>query len=891
MSKVYRDSPIGNASHFNFENYADSLSKIILNKDNKTPFTVAINGKWGSGKTTLMRTLKNKLDESTLDKQTRKVKTVWFDAWKYSECDSMLAALIREILEEMERKGLLDKLKSKVLVGSEKIDVLKQMSDLAKILTLGNGPELEKWTRKTEYQNKLSFFDLFQDYMKTILQTFVLEKTEGKYTDNDGVMVIFIDDLDRCSPKNIASVLESINLFLDQEGCFFIIGTDISMIAKAIDAQYNGIKDFSGVDYIKKMIQLNFDLPLLKDDHIRSFIKDELKADSELDPYLDIIVKGLKGNQREIIRFLNSLNLMRILGESLKGELGYEEELLIKWNILCFSSPKFTDEIKGNQKILFEIQNIARMDDEKRDEAISNFKKEEGKEEYYDYCKNEKIVHVLSSGEEQFEETNIGTYLFLSSIAPKEIELDTSSHEYEIKPRADLRGADLREADLRGADLKEADLRGADLRVADLREANLKGANLRGADLRVADLRKASLIDADLREAKLRDANLKGAGLLNADLREADLLDAGMNEVDLAWANLKGANLTGASLIGADLLEVDLTGTDLTGSNLRGVRNLFVEQLSKVKSLSKAKLDNEILTNIVNTKHPLAAKVNPIDTVAASTASVRGRLYAGTDLNNIIGSDDNDFIEMNATNFDGFVFGEKLKVYGGSFINDRNIMKGGLAYETQIKQIDFESGAWGDSYNAMGLFGDKYIPLKKNTPDKLTKLLLDNGDKYTLRVGSALELPNGYELTAKQIDVSGDKVWMELSRNGEFIDDRVIIAGDKTRGTWIFNTNVADEIGVEVMRVHVTNIFQGQVDSLVVVEGLWLIDYKDVLEIEIGNKFGKLEVESIGSNVIVMKNTCTVTLSKDNTVDIAEGMKFKVADSNNLKFNLIRDKH
>lgn len=866
MSNVYRDSPICNANHFNFDIYADSLSKIVLNKENKTPFTIAINGKWGSGKTTLMRTLKNKLDSSTPNNQTRKVKTVWFDAWKYSECDSMLAALIREILEEMERKGLLDKLKSKILVGSEKIDVLKQMSDLAKILTLGNGPELEKWIRKTEYQNKLSFFDLFQDYMKTILQTFVLEKTEGIYTDNDGVMVIFIDDLDRCSPKNIASVLESINLFLDQEGCFFIIGTDISMIAKAIDAQYSGIKDFSGEDYIKKMIQLNFDLPLLKEDHIKSFIKDELEVDSELDPYLDIIVKGLKGNQREIIRFLNSLNLMRILGESLKDELGYKEELLIKWNILCFSLPDFTDEIKKKPKILFDIQNIVKMKDEDRDEYISNLKKEEGKEGYYKHCKNDKIIHILSSGEEQFEETNIGTYLFLSSIAPKEIDLDTSSHEYEIRQRANLRGADLMDANLRGADLADANLVGANLWGADLMDADLRGADMRGVELMDADLRGTDLLGADLRGASLMSANLVGANLMDTNLREADLREA-------------------------DLLGADLRGADLGEANLLGVKNLSVEQLSQAKSLSKAKLDEELRKKVENTKYSLAEKVSSRDTVVSSAIYVGGTTYVGTDLKDIVGLDDGYFIEMNATNFDGFVFGEKLKVYGGSFIDDRNIKEGGLAYETQIKQIDFESDAWGDSYIVMGLFGDTYIPLKNNTPDKLTKLLVDSGDKYTLRVGSALEMPNGYELTAKQIDAVGNKVWMEFSKDGEFIDDKVISVDDKTDGTWIFDTNVADEIDVEVMRVHVTNIFQGQVDSLVVVEGIWLIDFENILEIEAGDEFGVLEVDRIDDNSIFMVNKDSILLTRNSMQEIAEGMKFKVVDSDNLTFNLIREKY
>lgn len=49
-SRIYNDLPEEDAKFFNFEAYANAISKIILNKENRTPFTIAINGKWGSGK-------------------------------------------------------------------------------------------------------------------------------------------------------------------------------------------------------------------------------------------------------------------------------------------------------------------------------------------------------------------------------------------------------------------------------------------------------------------------------------------------------------------------------------------------------------------------------------------------------------------------------------------------------------------------------------------------------------------------------------------------------------------------------------------------------------------------------------------------------------------------
>jgi len=75
--------------------------------------------------------------------------------------------------------------------------------------------------------------------------------------------------------------------------------------------------------------------------------------------------------------------------------------------------------------------------------------------------------------------------------------------EYDIKPGANLSGANLRSANLSGANLRSAYLSGADL----------SGADLSGADLSGANLRSAYLSGADLRSAYLSGANLSGATL------------------------------------------------------------------------------------------------------------------------------------------------------------------------------------------------------------------------------------------------------------------------------------------------------------------------------------------------------------------------------------------
>jgi hypothetical protein len=101
------------------------------------------------------------------------------------------------------------------------------------------------------------------------------------------------------------------------------------------------------------------------------------------------------------------------------------------------------------------------------------------------------------------------------------MKVNINDRQYDIKPganlrEANLRVANLREANLKGANLEGANLRGANLRGANLEEAYLRGANLEGANLRVANLEGANLEGANLRGANLRGAYLRGANLEGA---------------------------------------------------------------------------------------------------------------------------------------------------------------------------------------------------------------------------------------------------------------------------------------------------------------------------------------------------------------------------------------
>jgi S-layer protein (TIGR01567 family) len=290
-----------------------------------------------------------------------------------------------------------------------------------------------------------------------------------------------------------------------------------------------------------------------------------------------------------------------------------------------------------------------------------------------------------------------------------------------------------------------------------------------------------------------------------------------------------------------------------------------------------------------------AAADNNTTASAASVVEIRGPVYNGSDLPAILANTaygDGTSITMDANKFAAFFYDinnnvttEKLSIKKTSDTTGRTIGKNALVYSTTIGNTDYKyKGAnWGN-YSVLGFFADKYIPLKPGQADKLAKLVLDSKDKYTLKTGEKLDLGQGYSLTAKQVDVDGKKVWLELDKDGQFVDDQVV---DTSSGsaTW---TDTLDKIqgedNVQVLKVHVTSVFQGAVDSVAQIEGLWLIDYANAIKISTSDEFGKLNDVSLNGDTITISNKDTFSLTRDSDQEIGQGLYFRIADDSALRF-------
>jgi predicted KAP-like P-loop ATPase len=216
MGIGYRDVPIDGADKdtLGIGDYADSLAKFIQNCD--SPMTIAIQGDWGSGKTSMMNLIREKIKKNVIP--------VWFNTWQYSQFDMggyLSISLISSLLEEIKpEKNITDSLK-------------KFMSAAAKgAMTIA----IEKTAGETiagQFADTSTAADLTSELrdLKDKIETAIEWRLQKEQLDR---VVIFVDDLDRLPPERAIEVLEVMKTFLDIKGCIFILAVDYGIVIQGI---------------------------------------------------------------------------------------------------------------------------------------------------------------------------------------------------------------------------------------------------------------------------------------------------------------------------------------------------------------------------------------------------------------------------------------------------------------------------------------------------------------------------------------------------------------------------------------------------------------------------------------------------------------------------------
>lgn len=482
------DSPTTN-DLLGFNRLVKPITQQILNAtDENTPLTIGVYGEWGSGKTSFLQMVDKTLEEND-------VYPVWFNAWKYDQEDNLWSALIQTILDQTRVSGrwyrriwvklkiwrnnidlsagsfqivkslgfillriLLLAFSALVVLGWASTEIQASLNQLftnwfsnypaflaflqsrvvqaiaAFLAVMATKPhdfvelfeprlriDFSKFRRKSSYRAHIAFLDEFSEEFKGII----------KLAGGGKPVVVIIDDLDRCLPEKAIQVLEAIKLFLDVEGCIFLLAVDRDIlekaiavkykemlaIAKSIDTKPNQLGALLGENYFEKIVQLPVTLPPLSISQIKDFVI-KLYPDDDITLCSEIFAVGLPHNPRKVKRLLQTFLFIRDLASEEISKGVIKTPLLAKLIIMQNQFRRLYQEIADTPSLLDGLEKYFRsqeagVSDGDEIEIEDPITREKVKTLAVEYPSIRQILLKNVSDEDSFIDVALDNYIFL----------------------------------------------------------------------------------------------------------------------------------------------------------------------------------------------------------------------------------------------------------------------------------------------------------------------------------------------------------------------------------------------------------------------------------------------------------------------------------------------
>lgn len=296
--------------------------------------SIALDGRWGSGKTffvkqcALLINAKNSLSNIDKDiaesilkvaKQSNsfegltdnKLLAVYFDGWENDSNEDPILALIYRIVQQLDLK-------------TNGFD----LNHLAHILgTIGDAITGRPITFVFECLNERNIFDEIRKHedlettIKKFFEEILFEKAEQ--------LIIFVDELDRCRPSYAVRLLERIEHYFINDRITFVFSVNLEQLQHTIKNFYGD--DFDACRYLDRFFDLRLSLPPINTTKYYNYLN--LSNNIVGDRVLMRIQQTFNMSIREFCKFYD---LVKVSG--MKSNLNNMEDFMFKYVVtLCLA--------------------------------------------------------------------------------------------------------------------------------------------------------------------------------------------------------------------------------------------------------------------------------------------------------------------------------------------------------------------------------------------------------------------------------------------------------------------------------------------------------------------------------------------------------------------------
>ena len=330
-----RQSAQGDEDAFGIAPYEKGLASFI--ERTSTPITIALQGEWGSGKTSLMNSLQERLATSN----EGMFESVWLNTWESSlmqDAQHTLVDIILKLIKETTRISEVD--------SSKSIKLMNKAASIGKgILKIGLKAAGDKVIAGAGDAITGELFSTGSESTIGEIRTELAEIIEASILKNNKKgFIFFIDDLDRIDPATAVNLLELLKNIFTLKNCVFVLAIDYDVIIKGLEPKFGKHSESNEREFrsfFDKIIQVPFSMPTSSyniDDFLNKsleqtgYLNKEQSDNMELAKEFSAICNLTVGrNPRSLKRLLNALSLIGCINtERRKKDNHAEQEYLDK---------------------------------------------------------------------------------------------------------------------------------------------------------------------------------------------------------------------------------------------------------------------------------------------------------------------------------------------------------------------------------------------------------------------------------------------------------------------------------------------------------------------------------------------------------------------------------
>ncbi|KQC08882.1 MAG: hypothetical protein APR62_03810 [Smithella sp. SDB] len=328
MTKLgyFNDAPIltPNDDRFGIDRFAQSLAQSIKNIESPIGATIAINGPWGSGKSSAVNLIRHHLKK---DIKNGKLELIDFRCWWFRGEDALTLAFLQELNASL-RKSLGEKAKELIpRLGKKLLQAGPVVGPAINLATGGIGGALTSGSMdfaKRFFSETESIEKLFQSLSKA------LEKQDKRF-------LVLIDDIDRLTPNEALLIFRLVKSVGRLPNVMYLLVFDRELAEKTVTVMYPS----EGPHFLEKIIQASFELPLPARDDLNMAALSQIET-----------ICGQPKDKEQLLR------LMNIFYDAVSPYLNTPRDLIRLSNAMAVSWPAVAKEVDVGDYIALEIMRL-----------------------------------------------------------------------------------------------------------------------------------------------------------------------------------------------------------------------------------------------------------------------------------------------------------------------------------------------------------------------------------------------------------------------------------------------------------------------------------------------------------------------------------------------------